>query len=45
MNFKSVGNGTSEGYCIVKTVEQKLNVKGVPYLGRLYQGARYAVCL
>ena len=39
MNFKTVGNGTSEGYCIVKTVEQKLNVKGVPYLDFLLSDA------
>ena len=32
MNFTDLSNGVSEGYCIVKTVEQKLNVKGVPYL-------------
>ncbi len=32
MNFTYLSGGVSEGYCIVKTVEQKLNVKGVPYL-------------
>ena len=39
MNFKTVANGTSEGYCIVKTVEQKVNVKGVPYLDFLLSDA------
>ena len=33
MEFRSIDNkGTSEGYCLVKTVEKKVNVKGVPYL-------------
>ena len=33
MEFRTIDNkGTSEGYCLVKTVEKKLNVKGVPYL-------------
>ena len=39
MNFKTVANGVSEGYCIVKTVEQKVNVKGVPYLDFLLSDA------
>ena len=33
MEFRTIDNkGTVEGYCLVKTVEKKLNVKGVPYL-------------
>ena len=32
MNFKTYPNGTTEGYCIIKTLDQKINVKGVPYL-------------
>lgn len=32
MNFKNLPNGASEGYCLVKSVEKKVNVKGVPYL-------------
>ncbi len=33
MEFRTIDNkGTAEGYCLVKTVEKKLNVKGVPYL-------------
>lgn len=32
MNFNTLSNGTSEGFCLVKTVEKKVNVKGVPYL-------------
>ena len=39
MNFKTIGNGTCEGYCIVKTVETKTNVKGVPYLDFLLSDA------
>ena len=39
MNFKSIGNGASEGYCIVKSVDQKLNVKGVPYLDMMLSDA------
>ena len=39
MNFKTVAPGVSEGYCIVKTVEQKVNVKGVPYLDFLLSDA------
>lgn len=31
MNFTTFKNGTSEGYCIVKTAEKKINVKGIPY--------------
>ena len=30
MNFTTYGNGTSEGFCVVKSVEEKVNVKGVP---------------
>lgn len=32
MNFKTNLNGTSDGYCLVKSVDKKINVKGVPYL-------------
>lgn len=34
MNFTSVNNssGTVEGFCLVKSVEQKINVKGQPFL-------------
>ena len=32
MNFTTLSNGTSEGYCIIKSLEKKVNVKGVPYL-------------
>ena len=32
MNFKTYANGTTEGFCIIKSVDQKVNVKGVPYL-------------
>lgn len=33
MEFRNIDNkGTSEGYCLVKTVDKKVNVKGVPYL-------------
>lgn len=33
MEFRQIDNkGTAEGYCLVKTVEKKINVKGVPYL-------------
>ena len=33
MEFRTIDNkGTAEGYCLVKTVEKKVNVKGVPYL-------------
>lgn len=33
MEFRSIDNkGTAEGYCLIKTVEKKINVKGVPYL-------------
>ncbi|MCM1364920.1 MAG: HD domain-containing protein [Faecalibacterium sp.] len=32
MNFKTLQNGISEGYCLIKSVDRKLNVKGVPYL-------------
>lgn len=31
MNFTTYKNGTTEGFCIVKMVEKKVNVKGVPY--------------
>ena len=31
MDFTTYKNGTTEGFCIVKTVEKKVNVKGVPY--------------
>lgn len=32
MNFTTYSNGTTEGYCIIKSLDQKVNVKGVPYL-------------
>lgn len=32
MDFKTNQNGTSDGYCLVKSCEKKVNVKGVPYL-------------
>ncbi len=33
MEFKSIDNkGTVEGYCLIKTSDKKINVKGVPYL-------------
>ena len=33
MEFRTIDpKVTSEGYCLVKTVEKKVNVKGVPYL-------------
>ncbi len=33
MEFKTIDpKGTCEGYCLVKTVEKKVNIKGVPYL-------------
>ena len=33
MEFRIIDNkGTAEGYCLIKTVEKKINVKGVPYL-------------
>ena len=32
MNFTTLSKGTSEGYCLVKSIEKKVNVKGVPYL-------------
>lgn len=33
MEFRMIDNkGTAEGYCLVKTLEKKINVKGVPYL-------------
>lgn len=31
MNFTTYKNGTTEGYCIVRTADVKINVKGVPY--------------
>ena len=31
MNFITYKNGTTEGFCIVKTADKKVNVKGVPY--------------
>lgn len=31
MNFITYKNGVTEGYCIVKTADKKVNVKGVPY--------------
>lgn len=31
MNFITYKNGTTEGYCVVKTADVKVNVKGVPY--------------
>ena len=33
MEFRTIDlKGTCEGYCLVKTVEKKVNIKGVPYL-------------
>lgn len=32
MNFKTMSNGISEGFCLIKSIDKKLNVKGVPYL-------------
>ena len=33
MEFRAIDQkGTCEGYCLVKTVEKKINIKGVPYL-------------
>ena len=33
MEFRVIDNkGTAEGYCLIKSVEKKINVKGVPYL-------------
>lgn len=32
MNFTTNPNGTSDGFCLVRSVEKKVNVKGVPYL-------------
>ena len=33
MEFRMIDNkGTAEGYCLIKTLEKKINVKGVPYL-------------
>lgn len=33
MEFKNIDNkGTVEGYCLIKTADKKINVKGVPYL-------------
>lgn len=32
MNFKTNAGGSSDGYCLIKSVEKKINVKGVPYL-------------
>ncbi|MBQ8028401.1 MAG: HD domain-containing protein [Clostridia bacterium] len=32
MNFTTNINGTSDGYCLIKSLDKKLNVKGVPYL-------------
>ena len=33
MEFRTIDNkGTAEGYCLIKSVEKKVNVKGVPYL-------------
>ncbi len=31
MNFITYKNGVTEGYCIIKTADKKVNVKGVPY--------------
>lgn len=31
MNFTTYKNGVTEGFCIVKTADKKVNVKGVPY--------------
>lgn len=32
MNFKVNSNGTSDGFCLVRSAEKKMNVKGIPYL-------------
>lgn len=32
MNFTTNSNGTSDGFCLVRSCEKKINVKGVPYL-------------
>ena len=32
MNFTTNSNGTSDGFCLVRSAEIKTNVKGVPYL-------------
>lgn len=32
MNFKQNAGGSCDGYCLIKSVEKKINVKGVPYL-------------
>ena len=33
MEFRIIDNkGTAEGYCLIKSVEKKINIKGVPYL-------------
>ncbi|MGN1418060.1 MAG: 3'-5' exoribonuclease YhaM family protein [Acutalibacteraceae bacterium] len=32
MNFTSNPNGTSDGFCLVRSADKKVNVKGVPYL-------------
>lgn len=32
MNFNNLPNGVSEGFCLIKSIEKKTNVKGVPYL-------------
>ncbi len=42
MNFECVNNSTGavEGYCLVKSVEQKTNVKGQPFLDMLLMDAQ-----
>lgn len=32
MNFTTNSNGTSDGFCLVRSSDKKINVKGVPYL-------------
>ncbi|MGN0468855.1 MAG: 3'-5' exoribonuclease YhaM family protein [Acutalibacteraceae bacterium] len=32
MNFTNNPNGTSDGFCLVRSADKKVNVKGVPYL-------------
>ncbi|MFI3141894.1 MAG: HD domain-containing protein [Clostridia bacterium] len=32
MNFTTNSNGTCDGFCLIKTVDKKINVKGVMYL-------------
>ncbi len=32
MNFTTLSNGICEGFCLVRSVDKKVNVKGVPYL-------------